>query len=47
LGVALRLARDIRLLTQWLSHDVLALAGPVLATRFRQHSRQSHRNEQF
>ena len=30
---ALRLARDIRLLTQWLSHDVLALAGPVLATR--------------
>jgi hypothetical protein len=27
------LARDIRLLTQWLNHDVLALAGPVLATR--------------
>ena len=27
------LARDIRMLTQWLSHDVLALAGPVLATR--------------
>jgi len=27
------LARDIRLLTQWLSHDVLALAGPTLATR--------------
>jgi len=27
------LARDIRTLTQWLSHDVLALAGPVLATR--------------
>src|SRR3954453_1787832 len=26
------LARDIRLLTQWLSHDVLALAGPTLAT---------------
>jgi len=27
------LARDIRTLTQWLSHDVLALARPVLATR--------------
>jgi hypothetical protein len=27
------LARDIRTLTQWLSHDILALAGPVLATR--------------
>jgi len=27
------LARDIRTLTQWLHHDVLALAGPVLATR--------------
>lgn len=27
------LARDIRTITQWLSHDVLALAGPVLATR--------------
>ena len=27
------LARDIRILTQWLSHDVLALAGPALATR--------------
>jgi hypothetical protein len=27
------LARDIRTLTQWLSHDVLALAGPKLATR--------------
>ena len=27
------LARDIRMLTQWLNHDVLALAGPVLATR--------------
>jgi hypothetical protein len=27
------LARDIRLLTQWLSHDVLALAGPALVTR--------------
>ena len=27
------LARDIRTLTQWLSHDVLALAGPSLATR--------------
>ena len=27
------LARDIRTLTQWLSHDVLALAGPALATR--------------
>jgi hypothetical protein len=27
------LARDIRMLTQWLSHDVLALAGPTLATR--------------
>src|SRR3954465_8390341 len=27
------LARDIRLLIQWLSHDVLALAGPTLATR--------------
>jgi hypothetical protein len=30
---AYRLARDIRTLTQWLSHDVLALAGPALATR--------------
>jgi hypothetical protein len=30
---AVRLARDVRMLTQWLSHDVLALAGPVLATR--------------
>jgi hypothetical protein len=30
---ALQLARDVRMLTQWLSHDVLALAGPVLATR--------------
>ncbi|MGF6980412.1 hypothetical protein QFZ94_008929 [Paraburkholderia sp. JPY465] len=27
------LARDVRTLTQWLSHDILALAGPVLATR--------------
>ncbi len=27
------LARDIRTLTQWLSHDVLVLAGPDLATR--------------
>ena len=27
------LARDIRTLVQWLSHDVLALAGPKLATR--------------
>jgi len=27
------LARDIRMLTQWLRHDVLALAGPALATR--------------
>jgi hypothetical protein len=27
------LAGDIRMLTQWLNHDVLALAGPVLATR--------------
>jgi hypothetical protein len=27
------LARDIRTLTQWLSHDVLALARPALATR--------------
>jgi len=27
------LARDIRTLTRWLRHDVLALAGPVLATR--------------
>ena len=27
------LARDIRMLTQWLNHDVLALAGPVHATR--------------
>jgi hypothetical protein len=27
------LASDIRTLTQWLSHDVLALAGPALATR--------------
>ena len=30
---AYRLARDIRTLTQWLSHDVLAVAGPALATR--------------
>ncbi|MFL5255204.1 MAG: hypothetical protein ACJ8AI_20380, partial [Rhodopila sp.] len=30
---AIGLARDIRTLTQWLSHDVLALAGPALATR--------------
>ena len=30
---ARQLARDIRTLTQWLSHDILALAGPVLATR--------------
>jgi hypothetical protein len=28
-----QLARDIRTLTQWLSHDILALAGPRLATR--------------
>ncbi len=28
-----RLARDIRTLVQWLHHDVLALAGPDLATR--------------
>ncbi len=27
------LARDVRTLVQWLSHDVLALAGPALATR--------------
>jgi len=27
------LSRDIRTLTQWLRHDVLALAGPALATR--------------
>ena len=27
------LARDIRTLIQWLRHDVLALAGPMLATR--------------
>jgi hypothetical protein len=27
------LARDIQLLTQWLGHDVLALAGPSLVTR--------------
>ena len=27
------LARDIRTLTQWLRHDVLALAGPDMATR--------------
>ena len=27
------LARDVRTLTQWLSHDVLALAGTALATR--------------
>ena len=31
--LACRLARDVRMLTQWLSHDVLGLAGPVLATR--------------
>jgi hypothetical protein len=30
---AIGLARDIRTLTQWLSHDVLALAGSALATR--------------
>ncbi|SDR61913.1 hypothetical protein [Paraburkholderia tuberum] len=28
-----QLACDIRTLTQWLSHDILALAGPRLATR--------------
>jgi len=28
-----QLARDIRTLIQWLSHDILALAGPALATR--------------
>jgi len=27
------LARDVRTLVHWLSHDVLALAGPALATR--------------
>ncbi len=27
------LARDVQTLTQWLCHDVLALAGPALATR--------------
>jgi len=27
------LSRDIRTFTQWLRHDVLALAGPVLATQ--------------
>jgi hypothetical protein len=27
------LARDIRTLTKWLSHDVLALAGPALSAR--------------
>jgi hypothetical protein len=27
------LARDIRTLIQWLSHDVLTVAGPMLATR--------------
>jgi hypothetical protein len=30
---AIWLARDIRTLIQWLNHDVLALAGPALATR--------------
>ena len=30
---AVCLARDIRTLTRWLSHDVLALAGPAPATR--------------
>jgi hypothetical protein len=30
---AIGLAHDIRTLTQWLSQDVLALAGPALATR--------------
>src|SRR4051812_38689932 len=30
---AVCLARDVRTLVQWLSHDVLALAGPDLATR--------------
>ena len=30
---AIGLARDIRTLTRWLSQDVLALAGPPLATR--------------
>jgi len=28
-----RLAHDVRTLVQWLRHDVLALAGPALATR--------------
>ncbi|CAA9365030.1 hypothetical protein AVDCRST_MAG94-3649 [uncultured Leptolyngbya sp.] len=30
---AVQLSRDIETLTQWLSHDVLALAGPTLAER--------------
>jgi hypothetical protein len=30
---ARQLARDIRTLTQWPRHDILALAGPRLATR--------------
>src|ERR1700712_796424 len=30
---AIWLARDIQTLIQWLNHDVLALAGPALATR--------------
>jgi hypothetical protein len=30
---AYRLARDIRTLTRWLSHDALTLAGPALAAR--------------
>ena len=33
LATQLALARDIRTLVQWLRHDVLALAGPALATR--------------
>lgn len=30
---AIQLAEDIRLLTDWMTHDVLSLAGPDLATR--------------
>jgi len=30
---AVQLAKDVKTLTQWLSHDVLALAGPPLPHR--------------
>ena len=32
-GKAVALARDVRILADWMKHDVLSLAGPSLATR--------------